>query len=188
MNFQDVLQDAISCPRTPPPLLQARPWPGPMFAGNATLIFSLPKRLNFLLIRRKHIDNAYTHLPDFSKKEVQEILVYAIIYSMIVEMKNNYTKNRIGFFGPNRKFTFGGKALTEGAKHLINKYGDCTINKTSIGEFYGWMKNIKNPEELDKNIRREIRDEISKRLEKVNYWDYIPLPKRHKNRRLKSYF
>ncbi|MHA1167492.1 MAG: hypothetical protein ACTSP4_08245 [Candidatus Hodarchaeales archaeon] len=135
-----------------------------------------------------YIDNAYTHLPDFSKKETQEILTYAIIHTLIVEKKNNYTKGRIGFSGPDRDFKFGDQPLTDGVKHLISQHGDCLIGKMTISEFFDRLKNTDTPDKVDKNVRKEIRSEISTRLDKLGYWGYIPLPRKRKTDRLKNFF
>ncbi len=66
------------------------------------------------------IDNAHTHLPDFTQKEAMEILTYALIHTLITELKNNYCEGKIGFIGMNRVFCFGNRSLTKGAEYLIN--------------------------------------------------------------------
>ena len=45
-----------------------------------------------------YFDNAYVHLPDFTRKETQEILAYAALYSRVY----NYAEDRIGFIGPTK--------------------------------------------------------------------------------------
>ncbi|MFW9998009.1 MAG: hypothetical protein ACFFD4_38560, partial [Candidatus Odinarchaeota archaeon] len=127
-----------------------------------------------------YVDNAYTHLPDFQREETNEILAYSLIYSIITDMKNNYTNGRIGFFGDEKEFKFGGKKLTEGSIYLLKKHGSCKIGKTAIGELFLKLRNLTDMDELDDKTRSEIREEIAKRLDSINYWGYIPLPRKKK--------
>lgn len=123
-----------------------------------------------------YIDNAYTHLPDFTKKESLEILTYSILYALISEIKNNYTDNKIGFFGNHREFRFGGDRLTKGVKYLIENYGSCNVGDFTIKGYFVDLENRGNLKEDETNIRREIKKEIEKRLFALDYWGFIPLP------------
>ena len=123
-----------------------------------------------------YIDNAYVHLPDFTRKETMEILAYTVINTLFEELKKNRCEGRIGFSGPYREFSFGGKDLTKGAKYLIDTYGECLIGDKSIINIFDELK--REPDETKisiKEYRREIKKEISDRLEKIGYWGYIPI-------------
>lgn len=121
-----------------------------------------------------HFDNAYTHMPDFTKKEGTEILAYALLFVFI---GNDYTNGKIGFVGSKKKLKFGNsKRLNDGAKYLFDIYGDLKIGNQTIKEI---LKNIKKDERKD-NWKADIKKEISDRLDKIGYWDYIPLPKKKK--------
>jgi hypothetical protein len=63
-----------------------------------------------------YFEQAYAHLPDFTKKQTLEILAYAVLESLL----NNYAEDRIGFFGTNRVFKFGNERLAEGVKHHLD--------------------------------------------------------------------
>jgi len=124
-----------------------------------------------------YIDNAYIHLPDFSKQKISEILAYLVIHALISELIRNYCKEKIGFDGLSRKFKFGNKTITNGAKHLIDTYGYCKIGNKTIIEVFNELKEEPNIENINKDYRKLIKKEIEKRLETIGYWDYIPIPK-----------
>lgn len=124
-----------------------------------------------------YVAEAYLHLPDFSKKETMEILAYIVITTLFVERKNNYCGGRIGFANIGRDFKFGGERLTSGAKHLIDTYGYCPVGSKTIREIFDELKNERTPTEIPvKDYRHEIRKEVMSRLDKIGYWDYIPIP------------
>ena len=122
------------------------------------------------------IDNAHTHLPDFSKKETMEILAYSLIHTLITELKNNYCQGKIGFIGLNRIFQFGNTSLTNGVKHLIEKYGYCNIGEKTILDVFEELKTEPNIDNIDNNYRRKIKEEITRRLDLIAFWDFIPIP------------
>ena len=124
-----------------------------------------------------YINEAYTHLPNFTKQETLEILSYLVIHALISELIKNYCKGKIGFIGLSRKFKFGGEKLTKGAKYLINTYGYCKIGNKTIIEVFNELKEELNIENINKDYRKLIKKEIEKRLEIIGYWDYIPIPK-----------
>lgn len=122
-------------------------------------------------------NEAYTHLPDFSKPETLEILAYVIIHTIITELKNNYCQGKIGFIGINRIFKFGDNpALTKGCEYLINTYGNCPIGNKTIKEVFTELKNEPDINKIDQNYRRLIKYEIEKRLECIGYWNILPIP------------
>lgn len=124
-----------------------------------------------------YIDNANTHLPDFSKRETLEILAYTVIHALITELKVNYCKGKVGFIGMQRIFRFGGERLTNGTKYLIDKYKNCSIGEKTISDVFNELKDEPNIDNINENYRRMIKKEIEKRLEIIGYWDYIPIPK-----------
>ncbi len=123
-----------------------------------------------------YINESYTHLPDFTKRETMEILAYALIYELISETKNNYCGGKIGFagIGLNRSFIFINERLTEGASHLITHYGYCPLGKETISGAFNKLKSELN---FDKNSRQLIKKGIEARLNAIGYWDYLPLNK-----------
>ncbi len=123
-----------------------------------------------------YMDNAYIHLPDFNRVETMEILAYAVIYNLISELKNNYCKGKIGFVGMKRVFKFGGKELTDGAKYLIEKYGYIPIGNKTLKDVFEELRSQPDINKIDNNYRKIIKDEISKRLKQIGYWDFIPIP------------
>ena len=118
-----------------------------------------------------YFDNAYVHLPDFSKRGTIEILAYAALYSLV----ENYARERIGFFGNNRVFKFGNERLTKGVQHLIDTHKSCPVyDGNSIGEVFELIREGK----IDATkLRKGIRGEVSKRLAEIGYWNYVPIPK-----------
>ena len=124
-----------------------------------------------------YIDNAYTHLPDFSKRETMEILAYMVIGTLFAELKGNYCKGLISFKGSYRDFKFGGERLTEGAKYLIETYGDSPIGEKTINDIFTELKNEPDIAKIPiSEYRKEIKKQVTDRLEKIGYWDYIPIP------------
>lgn len=122
------------------------------------------------------IDNAHTHLPDFTRKEAMEILTYALIHTLITELKNNYCEGKIGFIGMNRVFCFGNRSLTKGAEYLIEKYGYCPIGVNNISNVFIELKSEPDINKIDEKYRRIIKTEIGTRLDNIGYWDFIPIP------------
>ena len=123
-----------------------------------------------------YINEAYTHLPNFNMTETFEILAYVIIHIIISEEIKHYCNNKIGFIGTSRIFKFGGKRLTDGAKYLIDTYGYCKIGDKTIKEVFLELKNEPDITKINNNYRKIIKKEIENRLEKIGYWDYIPIP------------
>jgi len=120
-----------------------------------------------------HVDNAYTHLPDFHEIEALEILALAIIHVLMTEKKNNYTDGRVGFTGLRRIFSFGRKELTRGAMSLITRFKHLQVGDSTLWEVFELLK---NGIDLDKNVRTFVRDEIAMRLELLGYFDFVPIP------------
>jgi len=118
-----------------------------------------------------HFDNAYVHMPDFSRKETLEILAYTLLYVFI---EKDYTGKRlIGFYGPRKILRFGkGKRLNDGARYLFRTYGHLPVGDKAISDIMDELKRGNK----DKSWKKLIREEISKRLDIIGYWDYIPLP------------
>jgi len=113
---------------------------------------------------------AYVHLPDFNQGETKEILAYALLYAFIGP---NYTEGQIGFIGPRKVMKFGNsQELKDGANYLFNTYGHLPLGEKTISDVLDEIKKGEKP----KNARIELVKEISKRLDAIGYWDYIPLP------------
>jgi hypothetical protein len=118
-----------------------------------------------------YFDNAYVHLPDFTKKGAIEVLAYAALYSLL----DNYAKDRIGFFGANRVFRFGDEHLTRGVQYLLNSCKDCSVyDGHSISEVFELLKSGKCDAT---KLRKGVISEVAKRLEEIGYWNYVPIPK-----------
>lgn len=117
-----------------------------------------------------YFDNAYVHLPDFNKKKTLEILSYAALEVLL----KNYAEDRIGFFGTNRVFKFGNERLTKGVEHIFSLCKDApTYDGLTIGNAFELIKQSK----VDvTKLRRSLKDEVSKRLIAMGYWDYVPIP------------
>jgi len=124
-----------------------------------------------------YINEAYTHLPDFSRKETKEILTYALIYALISELKKNYCEGKIGFDRMSETFKFGGERLTNGAKYLIDTYGYCKIGAKTITEVFNELMKEPDINKINENYRTLIKSRIKKRLDIIEYWKYIPIPK-----------
>jgi hypothetical protein len=117
-----------------------------------------------------YMRDAYVHLPDFNKKETIEILAYSALHTLI----KNYAKDRIGFFGTNKVFRFGGERLTKGVEYLFSLCKDSlTYTNYTIGET---VELIKQSKVDTTQLRKGIMDEVSKRLNQIGYWDYVPIP------------
>lgn len=121
-----------------------------------------------------YMDNAYVHMPDFSKRESIEILVYSLLYAFI---SKDYTGGKIGFVGARKLMKFGGQRLTDGANYLFETYGDLPVGEQSIAEV---LEELRNGRKRD-NWKSEVRKEISNRLNEIGYWDCIPLPLKEKS-------
>lgn len=121
--------------------------------------------------------DCYTHLPDFNNQKAIEILSCVLLSSLITEIKNNNCDGKIGFFGTNRVFKFGGKELTEGALFLIKNCNAILIRKDyTIGSIFELLRKGEDPDEIDKKLRILIKYEIEKRLDEIGYWNYLPIP------------
>ncbi len=118
-----------------------------------------------------YMRGAYVHLPNFNKKGVIEILAYSALHTLI----KNYAKDRIGFFGTNRVFRFGGERLTKGVEYLFKLCKDCPVyDGHTIGEAFELIRQSK----VDTTkLRKGMKDEVSKRLVQIGYWDYVPIPR-----------
>jgi hypothetical protein len=129
-----------------------------------------------------YIDNAYTHLPDFSMVETMEILAYSVFRNLLFELENEYRycKGKIGFIGAMRFFKFGEQRLTDGARYLLDTYGCCPIGNKTIKEVFEELRQEPNINNLPvSDYRAAIREEVATRLEIIGYWDYIPIPKKY---------
>lgn len=118
-----------------------------------------------------YFEQAYVHLPNFDRKKALEILTYAVLETLL----KNYAEDRIGFFGTNRVFRFGNEELTKGVLHLINLCKDApTYDGNTIGSTFELFKQ----EKVDATkLRQSLKEEVSKRLDALGYWDFIPIPK-----------
>jgi hypothetical protein len=118
-----------------------------------------------------YFDNAYVHLPDFTKKKTLEIMAYATLEVLL----KNYAEDRIGFFGTNKVFRFGNERLTEGVEYLLKQCKDApTYNGNTIGDAFELIRDSK----IDiTELRKSLKEEVSKRLSAIGYWDFIPIPK-----------
>ena len=117
-----------------------------------------------------YFEQAYVHLPDFKKKKALEILAYAALETLL----KNYAEDRIGFFGTNLVFRFGNERLTKGVKHLIDLCRDApTYDGNTIGDTFELFKHSK----VDATkLRSSLKEEVSKRLNAIGYWDFMPIP------------
>ena len=122
-------------------------------------------------------DNCYTHLPNFQKKETMEILAYAVMHTIITEIKQNYCGGQIGFTNNKKTFQFGDHETTKGAKFLLTQHKDCPLGELSIYDVYLRLKKGESPDDIDKNLRIHIRHEIQKRLDQIEYWKDLPVPR-----------
>ena len=118
-----------------------------------------------------YFDNAYVHLPDFSKRETIEILAFSALHALL----RNYANERIGFFGTNRVFRFGGERLTKGVEHLFLICKDCIVyGNYTISDVLNQIKESK----VDfAKCTKGIKEEVARRQERIHYWDYVPVPK-----------
>jgi hypothetical protein len=117
-----------------------------------------------------YFEQAYVHLPDFGKKETIEILAYSALHVLI----KNYAEDKIGFFGANKVFRFGGENYTKTVEYLLSLCKDCSVYEGhSIGEVFELIRQSKV--DITK-CRKGIKDEVSKRLDQIGYWNYVPIP------------
>ncbi len=118
-----------------------------------------------------YFDNAYVHLPDFSRKETIEILALSALHAVL----RNYANGRIGFFGTNKVFRFGGERLTKGVECLFERCKDCIVyDNYTIGDVLSQIKD----ERVDfGKCTKGIKEGVAKRQEQIHYWDYVPVPK-----------
>jgi hypothetical protein len=118
-----------------------------------------------------YFEQAYVHLPDFTKKETLEILAYAVMETLL----KNYAQDRIGFFGTNRVFRFGNERLTKGVEYLLEVCKNApTYDGNTIGDTFRLFRESK----VDgTKLRKSLKDEVSKRLSAIGYWEYIPIPR-----------
>jgi hypothetical protein len=117
-----------------------------------------------------YMRDAYVPLPDFKKKETIEILAYSALHSLI----KNYAQDRIGFFGTNKVFRFGGERLTKGVDHLFKLCKDSPVyDNLTVGDIFELLRQSK----VDKTkLRKGLIEAVTSRLSKIGYWDYIPIP------------
>jgi hypothetical protein len=118
-----------------------------------------------------YFEQAYVHLPDFKRKKALEILAYAVLETLL----KNYAEDRIGFFGTNRVFRFGNERLTKGVEHILDLCKDSpTYDGNTIGDTFELFKDQK----VDATkLRQSLKEQVSKRLDAIGYWDFIPIPK-----------
>lgn len=117
-----------------------------------------------------YMRGAYVHLPDFHKKETLEILAYSALHALI----KNYAENKIGFFGTNKVFRFGNENITKGVEYLFSLCSDSPVyDGYTIAEVFEQIRQSK----VDvTKCRKGMKDEVSKRLNHIGYWDYVPIP------------
>ena len=122
-------------------------------------------------------DNCYVHLPDFSNREVQEILALSALFHIIAQMINNYCQNKIGFLGPSGTLVFGGIELTKDMEYLFHMFGSIQIDETrSLRDVLEYLRKERNLAAWDYGLRKVIREQIRIRLEHIGYWKYLPIP------------
>lgn len=121
-------------------------------------------------------DNAYVHLPDFTRRESTEILALALTSVILTEIRSNYCKGRIGFIGAGRVFRFGNPILTNGAMTLLSTHGDVLISDKRISDIIDTLRTVSLSSEENLSISKQIKKEIQERLNILGYWDYIPIP------------
>jgi len=70
---------------------------------------------------------------------------------------------------------FGGENLTKGVEHLFSLCKDCLVyDGHTISEVFELIRQGK----VDTaKCRKEMKDEVSKRLNQIGYWDYVPIPR-----------
>jgi hypothetical protein len=114
---------------------------------------------------------ASVHLPDFTRRESIEILAYSALEVLL----KNYAEDRIGFFGTNRVFRFGNEKLTKGVEHLFDL---CKDSSTYDGKTIGDALELIKQGKVDvTELRRSLKEEVSKRLDAIGYWDFVPIPR-----------
>ena len=117
-----------------------------------------------------YFEQAYVHLPDFKKKKTIEILAYSALNILV----KNYAEDKIGFFGSNKVFRFGDERLTKAVEYLFSECKNCLVyDDNTIEKSFELIKQSK----LDvTSFRKGIISEVSKRLNEIGYWDYVPIP------------
>lgn len=121
-------------------------------------------------------DNAYVHLPDFTRHETMEILTLALMSTILTETKSSYCQGRIGFIGVSRIFKFGNKRLTDGATSLLTTYGSTMIHERSVHDIFSLSRTKQLSTDEHTSIIKQIKKEIQTRLDAICYWSYIPIP------------
>ena len=137
-----------------------------------------------------YIDNAYVHLPDFTRNETLEILAYSVLNTLFNELKGKWSDGQIKFTNDNpRHLIFGGERLTKGAQYLLNVYSDCPIGNETIGTVFDELRREIDLEKFSfKKYNASIRLEVSNRLDAIGYWGYIPIPiEKNKSKDLVEY-
>ena len=87
----------------------------------------------------------------------------------------------IGFFGSNKVFRFGNERLTKGVKYLFSFCKDCCVyDNYTIDDV---LEQIQQSDVDKKKCRRGIKDEVSKRLNQIGYWDQVAIPSIPPNRK-----
>lgn len=115
---------------------------------------------------------AYTHLPDFTKKEVIEILAYSALSTMY----SNFTEGRIGFIGLNKIFKFGNEKYTKEVWNLLQTYHYLPMyDNYTLGDILEIIKDNKDKIDATK-YSNAMGNQIASRLWKIGYWDYVPIP------------
>ena len=124
-------------------------------------------------------EQAHVHiLRDFqSSVNAQEILVLALLWAIIEENLNANTNGLIGFTGTYHRLRFGNPATTRGARYLLEKFKDMPLcDNVTVKDFVEIL--AKN--ELDtggyRPFRAAIREQISRLLDEIGYWDQIVVP------------
>ncbi len=117
-----------------------------------------------------YFDNAYVHLPDFSRSETLEILAYSALHAVL----RNYAPGKIGFIGSNKIFRFGGGRLTKGVEYLFSHFGKCPVYEGhSISDV---LNDVRQGKENFAECTKGIKAEVAKRQDSIGYWEYVPIP------------
>ena len=123
-----------------------------------------------------YVDNAYVHIPDFSTKEVQKILMLTSLSVIITEELNHYTNGKIKIEKDSGSIMFGNSSLTQGVIYLFHEFKYEKVGEENISDI---LKKLSSKSNLDKDIKRWrklLKEKIEGLLQGIGYWDFIPLP------------
>ena len=124
-----------------------------------------------------YINEAYTAIPDFHSIEVQQILTYLALFAIIDESIKHYCAGQIRFDAKTHEFHFGNEVLTKGIEFLLVTYGDQKIGEDkTITQIFELIRENSDSDSFNPEWRRKIKREIELHLDRIGYWDRIPIP------------